>query len=164
MSGGSFFRLCAYWPSALECASNVSSSREVTWCSFLRFCVFMAVSDVAVGWSLGKRVVLGALFCLFVRLALPFIRRDRGLRPGYCFMATPLGLFLQSHFNGYDQRHQGWLPFSIALCCPFILRLINDSPSARRRARIATAIVVYPLTILSYASATSLLAAEETTR
>ena len=110
--------------------------------------VFMAVTDIATSASFGQRVIVSAALVLIVRLALR--------RGGSPFLATPIALFLQSHYNGYHERHNGWLPLALILITPFLLRPIRNT----RRLRIAIAVVIYPLTILFYASATSTLAAE----
>lgn len=109
-------------------------------------CTFMAVSDIA-GLSFGKRVIISALLVLTVRLAV---------RGGYAFALTSIALMLQSHFNGYAQRHNGWPPLLIVLLTPFALQFVQN----RRRMRQVIALVGYPLIILAYASATSTLAAE----
>ncbi|HUK37281.1 MAG TPA: hypothetical protein VLV86_25370 [Vicinamibacterales bacterium] len=123
-------------------------------------CVFMAITDLAPNASLGKRVIVSSMACLAVRLALPMIGARRGLRPGHCFVATPIALLLQSHYNGDHQRHFGWPPLLIALGAPFLFRLVRSTPLVRRRWRLSTALLIYPVTILCYASATSTLAAE----
>lgn len=122
-------------------------------------CVFMAISDLLVTFAFGRRIVLAALACIAVRLLVPLFRSSCW-RPAHCFLASPLGLLLQSHYNGYHQRHLGWPSLLIALGGPFLLALVRQTSRTRRRFRLASTLFVYPLTILLFSSATSTLAAE----
>jgi hypothetical protein len=121
-------------------------------------CTFMALRDIAPNFAFERSVIVAVCLVLFVRLALSLYR---GLHPAYCFApATAMGLSLQSHFNGYDQRHFGWAPLLLIVVSPFLFRLIHDTPATRRRFRTLVAFVIYPIVILAYSSATSMLAAE----
>jgi hypothetical protein len=106
------------------------------------FCAFLAVGDLRPSLHLEQQVVLAALPLLAVRLA---VRRN------YAFALAPLALVLQSHYVGYRIRHAGWIPLLFVLASPLLVR--------RRLGRIK-ALVVYPMAILAFASATSVLAAE----
>ncbi len=77
------------------------------------------------------------------------------------FSLSPLALIFQTHFFGYSQRHNPWPPLILALVAPFLLRFfVRDSERARKRLRIAAALVVYPLAAYAYLSAVSLHQAE----
>lgn len=124
-------------------------------------CVFVALTDIAPNAAFPRRIVVSAFLVILVRLSLPYLRWARSLRPSWCFLLSPLGLVLQSHYNGYHQRHFGWAPLSIALLTPFLFPfLIRNRSHARRWLQVATTAVIYPITILAYASTTSTLAAE----
>jgi len=122
----------------------------------MAFCVFMAVTDIAPAAAFGRRVVVSAALVVLVRLLLPLVRR-RGLDAATCCAFAPLALVLQSHYVGYRQRHLGWPALLFTLLVPFALRLLLNQ---RRRLQRSIALIVYPITILAYASATSTFAAE----
>lgn len=111
--------------------------------------------------GVNAQAITAAAIVLAVRLAIVFIRLATRLPPSLCFALAPLGIVLQSQFNGYDQRHSPWLPLLIAIATPFLLRLtLRDTPRTRARLRAAIALVVYPIAAYGYSSATSILAAD----
>ena len=124
--------------------------------------VFLALFDLLPALVFYQHALLSALLVLSVRLALPAIRRSRNPLPApHCFAIAPLGLAVQSHFNGYEQRHNAWPVLAIALATPFVLRFVlRGTPRARRIVRVSLSWFVYPAAALMYTSAVSLLAAE----
>jgi hypothetical protein len=122
--------------------------------------VYLALLDL-LPRSVEQVLLLSALLVFLVRIAVVPIRRATGLPPALCFALAPLGLVLQSSFNGYDIRHSPWAPLALAVISPLLLRvLIRDTPAIRARFRAALRYVVYPLAAYAYLTATSQLAAE----
>ena len=123
--------------------------------------VFLALFDLLPRLVFYQHLILSAVLVLAVRLAITAIPRGDGLPASFCFGLAPLALALQSHFNGYHQRHQGWPVLAIALVTPFALRLfIRGTPRTRHAIRFAVTWFIYPVAALMYLSATSHLAAE----
>jgi hypothetical protein len=122
--------------------------------------VFLALVD-GMPAGVNVQVIVAAAIVLAIRLALDFIRPAAGLAPALCFAAAPLGIALQSQFNGFEQRHSPWLPLLLAIVTPFALRLtLRDTPRTRARLRAAIALAVYPIAAYGYSSATSIVAAD----
>jgi hypothetical protein len=122
--------------------------------------VFLALFDLLPRLVFHQHLVLAALLVLALRLALAAIG-GRRMHVANCFAAAPLALALQSHFNGYEQRHNGWPVLAVALVTPMALRLLlPDTPRSRRRIRLFIGWFAYPVAALMYVSAVSPLAAE----
>jgi hypothetical protein len=123
---------------------------------------YLALMDTDPSMPVHRAFIASVLLILALRLIVSAIAvRAEPLVPALCFALSPLALVLQAHFNGRDQRHDGWPPLLLAALSPLILRLsLPNTVMVRRRIRRLTALAIFPIAIFSYNSATSLLAAE----
>jgi hypothetical protein len=122
--------------------------------------VLIAIIDSR-GLSVERSLLVAVALVFAIRIAVALMRRTEGLRPALCFALAPLGLLLQSHFFGRDQRYVAWPALLIALVTPFLLRVfLRDTPRSRRRLRATIVFAIYPLAAYGYASAMSLVTAE----
>jgi hypothetical protein len=122
--------------------------------------VFVALLDVTT-LTVDRATIVAAALVFALRVALAIPLRRSAPSPSLLFTFAPLGLFSESHLIARDLRYAGWPALVIALASPIVLRLLlRNTPAVRRRLRLALVLVVYPLAIFSYASATSLIVAE----
>lgn len=115
----------------------------------------LGVRDIEVGLDGDAEIYVAALLLFAIRVAVALIPSP--LPPALAFIAAPFGLVLQTGFFARDQRYFGWHALAIVVITPFVLRVFL------RNARMATRILVllvYPLTLYSYANALSLSTAE----
>jgi hypothetical protein len=115
----------------------------------------LAITDIAPGLPVDAAVYLAALLLFAIRIAIAFIPSP--LSPALAFVAAPLGLVLQTGFFGRDQRYLGWNALLIVAITPFVLRLFLRNA---RRATQVLVLLIYPLTLYSYANALDLNTAE----
>lgn len=122
--------------------------------------VYLALADVTT-LPVERILPIAAAIVIAVRLGLVLVRRQDALAPAYCFAFSPLGLAMQTHFHGRNERYAGWPALVIALVTPFLLRLfVSNAATVRRRLRVAVVLLIYPLAAFSYADAVSLATAE----
>ena len=115
----------------------------------------LGIRDIDIGLQGDGEIYVAALIVFAIRIAVALIPSP--LPPALAFIAAPLGLVLQTGFFARDQRYFGWHALAIAVISPFVLRVFL------RNARVATRIlvlIIYPLTLYSYANALSLTTAE----
>ncbi len=119
----------------------------------------LAITDLRPGLPVDAAIYVSALLILGIRIAITYIPSP--LPPALAFVAAPLGLILQTGFFARDQRYLGWHALSIAIVTPFVLRVVlRPSPRNIRRATQVLVLLIYPLTLYSYAHALSIETAE----
>jgi hypothetical protein len=110
----------------------------------------LALVDIAPKVPAHHHVVIAAALVLALRIAVAFLAAP--LPPALAFIATPLGLILQTGFFARDQRYFGWHALAVVIVTPFLLRLFL------RRERLALRILVlftFPFALYAYANAVS---------
>ncbi|HEX6639486.1 MAG TPA: hypothetical protein VF215_00160, partial [Thermoanaerobaculia bacterium] len=115
----------------------------------------LAITDIAPGLPVDAAVYLSALLLFAMRIAITFI--PSSLPPALAFVAAPLALILQTGFFARDQRYLGWNALLIVVITPFVLRLVLRNA---RRATQMLVLLIYPLTLYSYANALDIGTAE----
>ena len=103
--------------------------------------VFMALLDIKPSLTLPKLAALSAAIVFTTRVLAG---------SSEAFAAAPLGMIVQSHLSPW--RHLGWIPLTIAVVTPLVLRFLLR-PQWRRRVQWSIAWIVYPIVTLAFVSA-----------
>jgi hypothetical protein len=110
----------------------------------------VALVDALPQFAAHQHALLAVMLVLALRIGVAFLPAP--LPPAYAFVATPLGLVLQTGFFARDQRYFGWHALAVVIVTPFVLRAVL------RRERLAVrllTLVAFPLALYAYANATS---------
>jgi hypothetical protein len=106
-------------------------------------------------------LVSAAALLLVIRLLFSALARPTSLPPALCFVASPLGIALQTVLSSRDSRHLGAPPLLLAVGAPVLIFLFVRGTKANiRRLLLLVSWVVYPLFAFCHPLAVSVWTAE----